>query len=222
MLKLMFALPLLGFASVAAGAQAPVAPATPVAPAASALPINPPTALAADPANRWTLELSNGGRVVILLRPDAAPLMVERIRQLTSQGAYNGLTFHRVIPGFMAQGGDPKGDGTGGSALPDLKAEFNSLPHLRGTVAAARSESPDSANSQFYIMFAPKISLDGKYTVFGRVIEGMTFVDQITPGEPPATPTRITRTYIGASATDTSLAPKPEPEAPPEQAPSGG
>jgi peptidylprolyl isomerase len=122
---------------------------------------------------------------------------VERIKTLTRQGFYNGLLFHRVVPGFMAQGGDPKGDGTGGSPLPDVKAEFNGLPHLRGTVAAARAQNPDSANSQFYIMFVPRVSLDGKYTVFGRVVSGMNFVDQIAPGEPPAEPTRIVRATLG-------------------------
>ena len=214
MLKSVFAYPLLGLVLIAAAPPAPAPIPT--------LPINAPEQVTADPANRWTLELSNGGRVVIQLRPDAAPLMVQRVKQLVAQGLYNGLTFHRVMPGFMAQGGDPKGDGTGGSALPDVKAEFNTLPHLRGSVAAARAESPDSANSQFYLMFAPKISLDGKYTVFGRVIEGMTFVDQIAPGEPPANPTRITRTYIGASATDTSLSPKPDPAPPVKQSPTNG
>ena len=94
-------------------------------------------------------------------------------------------------------GDDPKGDGTGGSQLPDVKAEYNSLPHLRGTVAAARANEPDSANSQFYIMFVPRVSLDGKYTVFGRVVSGMNFVDQIAPGEPPAEPTRIVRATLG-------------------------
>ena len=168
------------------------------APAAStALPINAPADVVADPSNQWTLELSNGGRVVVQLRPDAAPQTVQRIKTLTRQGFYNGLLFHRVIPGFMAQGGDPKGDGTGGSQLPDVKAEFNSLPHLRGTVSAARAASPDSANSQVYIMFVPRISLDGKYTVFGRVISGMTSVDGIAQGEPPAEPTRIVRATLG-------------------------
>jgi peptidylprolyl isomerase len=185
---LKFALPLLALMSAPALAQAP---------AAAPLPINAPAAVAADASNRWTIELSNGGTVVVQLRPDAAPLAVERIKTLTRQGFYNGLLFHRVIPGFMAQGGDPKGDGTGGSPLPDVKAEFNTLPHLRGTVAAARAESPDSANSQFYIMFLPRISLDGKYTVFGRVVSGMNFVDQIAPGEPPAEPTRIVRATLG-------------------------
>nr|WP_294168135.1 peptidylprolyl isomerase [uncultured Sphingomonas sp.] len=189
------------------------------APAAStALPINAPADVVADPGNQWTLELSNGGRVVVQLRPDAAPQTVGRIKTLTGSGFYNGLAFHRVIPGFMAQGGDPKGDGSGGSPLPDLKAEFNSLPHLRGSVAAARAESPDSANSQFYIMFAPRASLDGKYTVFGRVIQGMTFADQIAQGEPPAQPTRIVRASLGASNQPAPEAQAPEPVAPPTEA----
>ena len=186
---LKFALPLLALIAAPALAQAPAA--------AAPLPINPPAEIAADLANRWSIELSNGGTVVVQLRPDAAPLAVERIRTLTRQGFYNGLLFHRVIPGFMAQGGDPKGDGTGGSPLPDVKAEFNALPHLRGSVAAARAASPDSANSQFYIMFVPRVSLDGKYTVFGRVISGMAAVDGIAQGEPPAEPTRIVRATIG-------------------------
>ncbi|MDP9163833.1 MAG: peptidylprolyl isomerase [Pseudomonadota bacterium] len=158
-----------------------------------------PAAVAADPANRLTLDLSNGSRVVIQLRPDIAPLSVQRIQTLAQQHFYDGLKFHRVIPGFMAQGGDPKGDGSGGSPLPDLKAEFNDLPHLRGSVAMARAESNDSANSQFYIMFAPKVSLDHKYTVVGRVIEGMAAVDGIAPGEPPEAPTTIVHATIGAA-----------------------
>jgi peptidylprolyl isomerase len=103
-----------------------------------------------------------------------------------------------VIDGFMAQGGDPKGDGTGGSPLPDVKAEFNYLPHVRGAVSAARSEKEDSANSQFFIVFQPRLSLDKKYTVFGRVIDGMQYVDAIERGEPPANPSRITHAYIAA------------------------
>ena len=184
-----FALPLL--ASMLA------APALAQAPAAIPLPVNPPAEVAADLTNRLLLDLSNGGQVVIQLRPDAAPLAVERVKTLAKRGFYNGLAFHRVIPGFMAQGGDPKGDGTGGSELPDVKAEFNSLPHLRGSVSAARSSEPDSANSQFYIMFVPRVSLDGKYTVFGRVVQGMNFVDQIAAGEPPAEPTKIVRATLG-------------------------
>ena len=167
------------------------------APAAAPLSIVAPAEVAANPANRLTLELSNGGSVVILLRPDAAPGHVERIRTLVRSGFYNGLTFHRVIPGFMAQGGDPKGTGEGGSPLPDLKAEFNGLPHLRGTMAMARAQDPDSANSQFYIMFAPRSSLDNNYTVIGRVIAGMDVVDRIAVGEPPEEPTRIVRATIG-------------------------
>ena len=193
MIKL-FALPLLALAASlpsVASAQAAASAAVPP------LPINAPAEVAADLSNRLTLELSNGGAVTIQLRPDAAPLTVERIKTLVRQGFYNGLAFHRVIPGFMAQGGDPKGDGTGGSTLPDLKAEFNSLPHLRGSVSAARASEPDSANSQFYIMFLPRISLDGKYTVFGRVISGMANVDKIAQGEPPAEPTRIVRATLG-------------------------
>lgn len=173
-----------------------IASAQPAAP--PAVSIVPPAEIAADPSNRMVLELSNGGRVVILLRPDAAPGHVERIKTLVRSGFYDGLTFHRVMPGFMAQGGDPRGTGEGGSHLPDLKAEFNSLPHLRGSVAAARTEEPDTANSQFYIMFAPNTSLNGNYTVFGRVIEGMSAVDRIAPGEPPAEPTRIVRATLGS------------------------
>jgi peptidylprolyl isomerase len=193
MMKFVFAMPLIALGLMAA------APA-PVAPAKAAVSINPPAEVVADPSNQLALDLSNGGRVVIQLRPDVAPLMVERVKALAGQGFYNGLIFHRVIPGFMAQGGDPKGDGTGGSPLPDLKAEFSALPHLRGSVAAARAESPDSANSQFYIMFSPRASLNNKYTVFGRVISGMDAVDKIAPGEPPAEPTRIVRATIGAAA----------------------
>jgi len=140
--------------------------------------------------------LSSGGRVRIQLRPDIAPNHVERIKQLTRQGFYNGLKFHRVIPGFMAQGGDPKGDGTGGSSLPDLQAEFNPMPHLRGTVSMARAQDDNSANSQFFILFLPRMQLDKKYTVFGRVIEGMQYVDAITPGEPPVNPTTILQASI--------------------------
>ena len=136
-----------------------------------------PAEVAADPQNRLTLELSTGGTVVIQLRPDLAPGHVERIRRWPSSGFYNGIIFHRVIPGFMAQTGDPKGTGEGGSKLPDLKAEFNALPHLRGTVSMARATAEDSANSQFFIMFAPRFALDHKYTAFGRVIEGMAAVD---------------------------------------------
>jgi len=164
-----------------------------------------------DPENLLYLDLSTGGRVTIWLRPDAAPLMVERVKTLTRQHFYDGLAFHRVIEGFMAQGGDPKGDGTGGSTLPNVKAEFNWLPHVRGAVSAARAEDPDSANSQFFIVFQPRLSLDKKYTVFGRVIAGMQYVDAITRGEPPANPSKITHAYIAADNPPAYTAPPPPP-----------
>jgi len=185
-IKVVLAMP---FAALALIAAAPaLIPALPS--------IAAPPEVAANPANRLSLDLSNGGTVVILLRPDLAPHHIERIQTLVRQGFYNGLSFHRVVPGFMAQGGDPKGSGEGGSDLPDLKAEFTSVPFLRGTVGAARSESPDSANSQFFIMFVPNSSLDNDYTVIGRVISGMDVVDRIAPGEPPAAPTKIVRAYL--------------------------
>ena len=148
-------------------------------------------------ADRLTFTLSTGGDVVIKLRPDLAPGHVERITELARSGFYDGVKFHRVIPGFMAQGGDPKGTGEGGSELPDLKAEFTSVPFLRGTVGAARADSPDSANSQFFIMFAPRPDLDNDYTVIGRVVGGMDAVDAIAPGEPPEQPTKIVRAHLG-------------------------
>ncbi|SOB88178.1 peptidylprolyl isomerase [Sphingomonas guangdongensis] len=175
-----------------------------------------------DKENLWLLDLSNGGRVTIWLRPDVAPKMVERIKTLTRRKFYDGLLFHRVIEGFMAQGGDPKGDGTGGSDLGDLPAEFNYLPHVRGAVSAAREGAPegadaavkkkaeDSANSQFFIVFTPRLSLDKKYTVFGRVIDGMQYVDTIERGEPPANPTRIVHAYIAADNPPAYVAPTPE------------
>jgi cyclophilin family peptidyl-prolyl cis-trans isomerase len=156
----------------------------------------PPPALEAD--NSWVLDLSTGGRVVIQLRPDAAPTTVERIKALTRQGFYNGLSFFRVIEGFMAQGGDPQNNGTGGSELPNLNAEINGLLHLRGAVAMARAQDPNSANSQFYIMFVPKMSMDRSYTVFGRVVSGMNYVDAIERGEPPSAPSRIVRASLGS------------------------
>ena len=165
-----------------------------------------------DPANLWYLDLSTGGRVVIWLRPDAAPKMVDRVKELTRQHFYDGLAFHRVIDGFMAQGGDPKGDGTSGSTLPDMKAEFNFLPHVRGAVSAARTaDNEDSANSQFFIVFQPRLTLDHKYTVFGRVIEGMDYVDAIQRGEPPANPTKILHAYIGSDNPPPYTAPPPAP-----------
>lgn len=152
------------------------------------------------PENTWDIDLSTGGRVVVQLRPDKAPLMVARIRALTSQGFYNGLSFHRVIEGFMAQGGDPRGTGEGGSTLPNVAAEFNDLPHVRGAVAAARAEDENSANSQFYVMLMPNLKLDNHYTVFGRVVSGMQYVDALHVGEPPADPSRIVHASLGTDA----------------------
>ena len=163
------------------------------------------------PENVLVLDLSNGGRVFIRLMPEWAPGHVERIRTLVAQGFYNGIIFHRVIDGFMAQTGDPTGSGGGGSQLPDLKAEFNAMPHLRGTVSMARTDSPDSANSQFFIVFYPRFALDRKYTVFGRVIGGMNAVDAIERGEPPERPTKIVQ---AAMASDNRPPPPPPALAP--------
>jgi len=143
----------------------------------------PQMALAADdPENTLYMDLKDG-RVVIRLRPDMAPKTVARIKVLVRQHFYDGLTFHRVIEGFMAQGGDPKGDGTGGSGQ-NIPAEFNALKHERGTLSMARAQDPDSADSQFFICFAPAPFLDGQYTAFGQVVHGMEFVDKIKRGDP--------------------------------------
>ena len=144
------------------------------------------------------LDLSNGERVAIRLMPSWAPNHVERIKTLTRQGFYDGIIFHRVIEGFMAQTGDPTGTGQGGSELPDMEEEFNPMPHIRGTLSMARAASEDSANSQFFIVFYPRFSLDKKYTNFGRVISNMAGVDAINRGEPPANPTRIVQASIAA------------------------
>lgn len=149
---------------------------------ASALILGCAYAVAASPEDTLYLDLKDG-RVVIELRPNLAPKHVARIKQLVKEGFYNGLTFHRVIAGFMAQTGDPKGDGTGGSKYPDLRAEFSLTPFRRGTVGAARSSDPNSANSQFFICFQEAPHLDGKYTVWGQVVEGMQFVDNIKKGQ---------------------------------------
>ena len=159
-----------------------------------------------DRDNILFLDLSNGKRVAIRLMPDWAPEHVERIKTLARQGFYDGVIFHRVIDGFMAQTGDPTGTGQGGSELPDLKAEFNPMPHVRGTVSMARAQAEDSANSQFFIVFYPRFSLDKKYTNFGRVIAGMDAVDAINRGEPPRNPTRIVQASI---ASDNKPAPTP-------------
>jgi peptidylprolyl isomerase len=142
-------------------------------------------------ADRLTLKLSSGGDVVIKLRPDLAPDHVQRITELASTGFYDNVPFHRVIPGFMAQGGDPTGTGTSGSKLPNLKAEFSREPHVRGTASMARTSDPNSANSQFFICFDDARFLDGQYTVWGQVESGMEHVDSLPKGEPPREPGRI-------------------------------
>ncbi|MBN8817847.1 MAG: peptidylprolyl isomerase [Sphingomonas sp.] len=143
-----------------------------------------------------TLTLDSGGDVVIQLRPDLAPGHVERIATLAKQGFYDGVVFHRVIPGFMAQGGDPTGTGMGGSDLPDLKAEFNAEPHVRGVCSMARSSNPNSGNSQFFICFDDATFLDRQYTVWGVVTEGMEHVDALPKGEPPAKPGKILKATV--------------------------
>jgi peptidylprolyl isomerase len=147
-------------------------------------------------AERLTLNLSSGGDVVIKLRPDLAPGHVERITDLANSGFYDGVVFHRVIPGFMAQGGDPTGTGFNGSDLPDLKAEFSREPHKRGTASMARSSDPNSANSQFFICFDDAGFLDGQYTVWGEVESGMEHVDALPVGEPPASPGKIVKATV--------------------------
>ncbi|PHX98154.1 MAG: peptidylprolyl isomerase [Rhodospirillaceae bacterium] len=173
-----------------------VAAALSPAMAQTAAPVSAPTA--PDLENMLVLDLSTGGRVTIQMSPAVAPAHVKRIKTLTRQGFYNGVIFHRVIDGFMAQTGDPKGTGQGGSELPDLKAEFNDTPHLRGTVSMARTNEPDTANSQFFICFQPRFSLDKKYTVFGRVTSGMQFVDAIERGEPPVNPSTVIQASIAS------------------------
>jgi cyclophilin family peptidyl-prolyl cis-trans isomerase len=161
-----------------------------------------------DPENTLVMDLKDGP-VVIELLPDVAPKHVARIKELARAGAYDNVAFHRVIDGFMAQTGDvrnanmekgwnPRAAGTGGSDLPDLPAEFSNLPHDRGTVGAARSANPNSANSQFFINFKDNHFLNRQYTVYGRVIEGMEHVDRIARGEPPANPDRMIRVRVAA------------------------
>ena len=150
----------------------------------------------ADELNTLVLNLSSGGDVVIKLRPDLAPGHVARIRELVEEGFYDGVVFHRVIPGFMAQGGDPTGSGMGGSNKPDLKAEFSREPHVRGTASMARSQNPNSANSQFFICFEDARFLDKQYTVWGQVTEGMEHVDALPKGEPPREPGRIVKASL--------------------------
>ncbi|WP_240330834.1 peptidylprolyl isomerase [Sphingorhabdus sp. Alg239-R122] len=194
---------MLPFALSAAHAQDTDAPAAPA------------TAAEVDPLeNMLYLDLSTGGRVTIKLVPEWAPTHVERIKTLVRQGFYDGIVFHRVIEGFMAQTGDPTGTGQGGSNLPDLEAEFNRVPHLRGSVSMARTNEPNSANSQFFIVFYPRFSLDNNYTNFGRVTSGMQYVDTIVRGEPPANPTRILQASIAVDnkPLPNFNAPVPQPE----------
>ena len=165
-----------------------------------------------DPENTLNLDLKDG-RVVIQLRPDLAPEHVKRIKELTRMGFYNGLLFHRVIEGFMAQTGDPTGTGRGGSGS-NIKAEFTQEPFVRGTVGMARANDPDSADSQFFICFADASFLHGKYTVWGQVTSGMEFVDRIARGEPPADPDKIIKMQVAADAdkpAETTPAPAPAP-----------
>jgi len=152
----------------------------------------------ADETLTLTLDTGNGegGDVVIKLRPDLAPGHVERITDLAKEGFYDGVIFHRVIPGFMAQGGDPTGTGMGGSEQPDLKAEFSSEPHVRGICSMARASNPNSANSQFFICFDDATFLDRQYTVWGEVIEGMEHVDALPKGEPPRNPGKIVKATV--------------------------
>jgi cyclophilin family peptidyl-prolyl cis-trans isomerase len=155
--------------------------------------------MAADPENTIVMETSKG-RVVIELRPDLAPKHVERVKKLAREGFYDGIVFHRVIDGFMAQVGCPHGTGTGGSSHPNLPAEFNEEPHVRGTVSMARAQSPNSANSQFFIVFDDARFLDRQYTVWGKVTEGMENVDKIKRGEPVRDPDKIVTMRVLADA----------------------
>jgi len=153
---------------------------------------------ATDPENTLHMDLEHG-RVVIALRPDLAPGHVARIKELSREGFYDGVVFHRVIDGFMAQGGDPTGTGTGGSGQ-HLAAEFSEEPHVRGTASMARAASPDSADSQFFICFGDASFLNGQYTVWGSVVEGMEHVDKIKRGEPVMDPDKIVQMRVAADA----------------------
>ena len=157
------------------------------------------SAQATDPENTIYLDLKDG-RVVIQLRPDLAPAHVERIKKLAREGFYDGIVFHRVIDGFMAQAGCPNGPGTGGSDKPDLKAEFNDEPHVRGICSMARTNQPHSANSQFFIVFDDARFLDKQYTVWGKVVEGMENVDKLKRGEPVRDPDSIVSMKVAADA----------------------
>lgn len=152
----------------------------------------------ADQTLTFTLDTGDGEErnVVIKLRDDLAPNHVKQITDLAKEGFYDGVVFHRVIPGFMAQGGDPTGTGTSGSSKPNLKQEFSKQPHVRGVCSMARTANPDSANSQFFICFDDARFLDGQYTVWGEVIEGMDHVDALPKGEPPRAPGKIVKATV--------------------------
>lgn len=201
----------LALAAAALAAIAPIGATAQEAEAVPAKPVYQPISydMAVEPENILLLDLSNGQRVAIRLMPSWAPNHVERVKTLARQGFYDGIIFHRVIDGFMAQTGDPTGTGTGGSQLPDVAQEFNPMPHVRGTVSMARAASEDSANSQFFIVFLPRFSLDNKYTNFGRVISNMAGVDAIQRGEPPANPTRIVQASIASDNKPVPAAPAP-------------
>ena len=183
---------------------------------AAAIPLAANPDVTQDLENILLLDLSNGKRVAIRLVPQWAPSHVERIKTLARAGFYDGVIFHRVIDGFMAQTGDPTGTGRGGSDLPDVPAEFNGFPHVRGSVSMARAADKDSANSQFFIVFYPRFSLDRNYTNFGRVIRGMDAVDAIERGEPPTNPTYIVQASIAADGKPQKLPPPPAAPAPVE------
>ncbi len=155
-----------------------------------------PAEYANNPEWMLALDLSTGGRVVFQLRPDVAPNHVARVKELARAGFYDGIIFHRVIDGFMAQTGDPTGTGEGGSSMPDLNAELSIYPHLRGTISMARPADFNGANSQFFIMFQPQLKIDRQYTTFGRVVSGMQYIDAIHRGEPPAIPSRIVQASV--------------------------
>ncbi len=192
MIRSVFASILACVAALGLASAASAQDTTPSEPAAQ------PQTIDVDQDNLLYLDLSTGGRVAIRLLPQIAPKHVERIKTLVRDGFYDGIVFHRVIDGFMAQTGDPTGTGQGGSSMPDLEAEFNPLPHLRGSVSMARTDDPNSANSQFFIVFYPRFSLDKNYTNFGRVVSGMEYVDSINRGEPPTEPSRILQASLAS------------------------
>ncbi|MBY6128995.1 peptidylprolyl isomerase [Qipengyuania aquimaris] len=206
--------------ALAAAAMTAIAPVAASAQEAEAAPVEQPRRVFVpinydaneDRDNILLLDLSTGERVAIRLMPEWAPDHVERVKTLAKQGFYDGVIFHRVIDGFMAQTGDPTGTGQGGSELPDLEEEFNPMPHVRGTVSMARAQSEDSANSQFFIVFYPRFNLDKRYTNFGRVISNMPAVDAIARGEPPANPTRILQASIASENKPVPTAPRIEAE----------